>query len=220
MVKNFLPEAKITTYQNYLDKEKRDVFNDDFWRNSTALFSAVDNFNARKIINNVSIKYEKPMFESATEGVTCNMEVIVPFKTSSYSNAGIPEIKTLESTSCTSKYFLTNNRDCISSALSLYKKYFTQFPVEINKIKEKMTRNEEIFTVIDAELAALIHTLANPQLDKLLGLSLKMFYVIFCSFIHRFIRNLGCFLLQNQRRYHCFPRKSHERWTKNVDFPA
>ena len=179
-VKEFHPEVKITAYPCYLNKENRDIFNDEFWKKSSVFFSAVDNFSTRKLINSLSLKYEKPFFESATEGLQCNMEVIIPKLTSGYSGAsGDSALNNEETTSCTEKYFILNGRQCISSALNIFKKYFEQYPFECNKKIEKFKEKKEFECFIDLNCLFLLETVAFPSINKLIMLALKIFYVIF-----------------------------------------
>ena len=50
------------------------------------IVNAVDNVNARKYIDNMCVWHEKPFFESGTLGTKCHSQIILPFKTLTYTD--------------------------------------------------------------------------------------------------------------------------------------
>jgi ubiquitin-activating enzyme E1 len=117
---------KITPYELKLCKETETTFNSTFYHNNVdIILNALDNIEARKYVDQQSIKYSKPLIDSGTMGTKGNVQVILPFITDTYGsmedpddNKGIPI--------CTIKSFPYKNEHTIQWARELFEQEFTQ----------------------------------------------------------------------------------------------
>ena len=81
------PSMNLTSMALRIGKDNEEVFNDNFWEGVDITVNAVDNIYARRYIDDMCCYYGKPMFESGTLGTKCNSQLILPFKTQSYSES-------------------------------------------------------------------------------------------------------------------------------------
>jgi ubiquitin-activating enzyme E1 len=67
------------------------IFTDVFWDNLDCVFGAVDNVKARQYVDSKCVLHKKYLFESGTLGTKCNSQMVVPYKTQSYSDSQDPK---------------------------------------------------------------------------------------------------------------------------------
>lgn len=140
-IKKLNPGYEISFYKEKLGFDKKYLFDDHFWNEIDVVFSAVDSYEARKIIDEFCITYEKKFFDCGTSGLNFNTEVIIPHKTISYSRR--PPIKNTFA-GCTLKY-PTKIEHSIKWALDLFHKIFCEIPTEFKKILENSNDSMAIF---------------------------------------------------------------------------
>lgn len=78
-------DSKLVDKALRVGKQNEHVFDDAFWEGLDMAINAVDNIHARRYIDDQCCYYSKPLFESGTLGTKCNSQLIIPFKTQSYS---------------------------------------------------------------------------------------------------------------------------------------
>ena len=76
-----------------------------------------------------------PLIEGGTLGPKGNVQVIVPFKTESYSSQNDPEDNN-QIPHCTLKMFPEESIHCIEWGKDIFTNLFTQVPQEVNKVVE------------------------------------------------------------------------------------
>jgi len=79
------PDMNFQVFETPIGPQTENIFNDPFWRSLDGVCNALDNLEARKYSDSKCVFNQKPLLESGTMGTLCNSEIILPFKTSSYS---------------------------------------------------------------------------------------------------------------------------------------
>lgn len=77
-----------------LDKihdETADIYSEEFYENQTIITNALDNVKARLYIDSKCVQARVPMIDSGTLGPKGHVQVVIPFKTESYSSQKDPE---------------------------------------------------------------------------------------------------------------------------------
>lgn len=80
----------VTDYQTRVGSDTESVFHDRFWDRLDFVVNAVDNIHARTYVDQRCVWYNKPLLESGTLGTKANTQMIIPFKTQSYSDSTDP----------------------------------------------------------------------------------------------------------------------------------
>lgn len=111
------------------------IFTDSFFEDLTAVTNALDNVAARRYIDGRCVMARTPLLEGGTLGPKGNVQVIVPFKTESYSSQTDPEDNN-QIPHCTLKMFPEEPIHCIEWGKDIFTSLFTQVPQEVNKIIE------------------------------------------------------------------------------------
>ena len=146
------PDLKNQIYAR-LDKVHEgtsNIFTDDFFRSLTVVTNALDNVEARRYIDGRCVTAKTPLLESGTLGPKGHVQVILPFKTESYSSQNDPE-ETTEIPHCTLKMFPEDILHCIEWALDKFGKLFTQQPQSFLKV----IQNPEAIPVSSQEITCL-----------------------------------------------------------------
>jgi|EP00670_Eutreptiella_braarudii_P005199 ubiquitin-activating enzyme E1 len=82
------PAINIDARQDLVASTTEHVFDDHFWLNLDMVCNALDNMKARFYVDGRCVFYGKPLLESGTTGTAANVDVVVPFKTRSYTDGG------------------------------------------------------------------------------------------------------------------------------------
>ncbi|TBU20197.1 ubiquitin-activating enzyme, partial [Hamiltosporidium tvaerminnensis] len=84
-----------TPSNNNQGKETESVFSDTFLTNTSLVVNALDNIEARLYADKRCITNKIPLFESGTLGTKGNVQVVIPYKTESYSSSRDPPDKSI-----------------------------------------------------------------------------------------------------------------------------
>jgi ubiquitin-activating enzyme E1 len=134
-IKQMNLDTNVQTYELKVCKESENIFTEKFHNQIDVYLNALDNVDARLYVDNLAIKYTKPLIDSGTMGSKGNVQVIIPHLTESYGstkdpddsvNAGIPI--------CTIKSFPYKQAHTIQWARELFETEFNEIPNKINKI--------------------------------------------------------------------------------------
>ncbi len=128
-----------------LDKvweESENIFTDKFFSSLSLVANALDNIIARRYVDSRCVSNRIPLLESGTLGPKGHVQVVVPFKTESYSSQQDPEVST-DIPQCTLKMFPEEALHCIEWARDLFGKLFTQKPKNLNRILEEGINSQE-----------------------------------------------------------------------------
>ena len=90
VAKTINPALNVEALKTRVGSETEDIFTDQFWDDLDGVFGAVDNMKARQYVDEKCVFHKKYLFESGTLGTKCNSQIVVPFKTQSYSDSQDP----------------------------------------------------------------------------------------------------------------------------------
>lgn len=97
------PNIKIKAREDRVGPETENVFTDEFFEELDGVANALDNIDARMYMDRRCVYYCKPLLESGTLGTKCNVQVVLPHVTESYSSSQDPPEKSIPV--CTVKNF-------------------------------------------------------------------------------------------------------------------
>ena len=136
MNNNFNGEAM----QTKICSETEDIFDEEFWNRQNMIVYAVDSVEARKYIDNKVILYHKFAVDAGTSGTEGRSQVIIPHKTSTYSdNQGLEQTSTIPV--CTLRHFPSLINHCIEWSRDSFCGYFGNI---VSEVKE-FFMNYELF---------------------------------------------------------------------------
>ena len=131
---------KIFAKIDKVSEETENIFTDKFISNLNLISNALDNINARRYIDSRCVSNRIPLLESGTLGPKGHVQVIIPFKTESYSSQNDPEVSN-DIPQCTLKMFPEEAIHCVEWARDQFGKMFTQLPKIVNKICDEFYNN-------------------------------------------------------------------------------
>lgn len=132
---SYFPKSKLKFYTDPVSKETyKTVFRYDHWKTSDILLGALDNHEARLYIDKMAVKFDKPLFESGTQGTKCHTQTILPYKTITYGEIEDPPQESIPM--CTIKNFPNNYTHCIEWALEAFHLIFSQTINDLIEIKK------------------------------------------------------------------------------------
>ena len=123
-------DLKVNALEHFVGRNTENIFDDEFWMQLDGVCNALDNMEARRYVDVQCVKYEKSLLESGTMGTKGNIQTILPYITSLYSDIEDSPIK--EIPVCTIKNFPSNIDHCIQWALEIYNIIFIQCVEDYN----------------------------------------------------------------------------------------
>ena len=123
-LQEYFSKMKVKSFTHEVGSTTENIFNTGFWKNNDIVINALDNVEARQYVDSRCVLYEKPLFESGTQGSKCNTQTIIPHKTATYS-----EIIDLDDSSipmCTIKSFPNKTEHCVEWAIDIFDKIISQ----------------------------------------------------------------------------------------------
>lgn len=120
------PETNFKSIQIRVSPESEETLNDDFWTSLDFVVNAVDNVQARLMVDSKCVWYHKQLFESGTLGTKCNSQIIVPKFTQSYGDSQDPQEEGIPL--CTLKNFPYQIEHTIQWARDYFEGTFTETP--------------------------------------------------------------------------------------------
>lgn len=112
------------------------IFNDKFFKSMNFIANALDNITARRYVDSRCVSNRIPLLESGTLGSKGHVQVVIPYKTESYSSQVDPEISN-DIPQCTLKMFPEEPIHCIEWSKDKFGKQFTLRPKNLNKTIEE-----------------------------------------------------------------------------------
>jgi len=113
------------------------IFTDKFFEDLTIVTNALDNVQARRYIDMRCVNSKTPLIESGTLGPKGHVQVVIPYKTESYSSQEDPQEEN-EIPHCTLKMFPEETLHCVEWARDKFGKLFFQRPKNLLKILEDL----------------------------------------------------------------------------------
>ena len=170
-----------------LSEETKDYFNDDFFSSLNIISNALDNINARKYVDSRCIINRIPLLESGTLGSKGHVQVIIPFKTESYSSLNDPDNNNDEIPQCTLKMFPEESIHCVEWAKDYFGKIFTQLPLIIIKVCHSILNNQRNFNLKEIKKCfKWIQKMPKNFIDCLI-IARQKFHKIYCDNINQLL---------------------------------
>eukprot|EP01125_Pyxidicula_operculata_P003291 TRINITY_DN1387_c1_g1_i1.p1 TRINITY_DN1387_c1_g1~~TRINITY_DN1387_c1_g1_i1.p1 ORF type:complete len:1128 (-),score=342.35 TRINITY_DN1387_c1_g1_i1:272-3655(-) len=134
------PEMNIVSYDVPVGPDTENKFDEEYWSGLDGVCNALDNIKAREYTDSKCVMYQKPLLESGTLGTKANSEIILPFKTKSYSDhEKIDEDEAIPM--CTLRNFPHLIEHCIEWARAIFSDVFVDPPSSFNNF----VKNKEAF---------------------------------------------------------------------------
>ncbi len=126
------PDLKghIVAMRDRVGQDTEHIFNEDFWNQLDGVTNALDNVDARTYVDRRCVFFRKPLLESGTLGTKGNTQVILPFKTESYSSSQDPPEQSFPM--CTLRSFPNKIEHTIAWARELFEGYFIKPAETVN----------------------------------------------------------------------------------------
>merc|ERR1719242_2969764 len=209
VAKEMNPSFNVEALEMKVWPETEDKFDDVFWDNLDLCWNALDNVHARKYTDNKCLLHSKPLLESGTQGIKCNSEVILPYKTRTYNDGEEQETEGIPM--CTLQNFPYLPIHCIEWARASFSRFESQ-PKLYNTFKsdfEKFT--EQVNTAQGQEQYEIV-----KMIEKFTQLNAKELYAecvrfSFSEFCEQHITRI-------QNLIHLFPEdeKVKDKETGNI----
>ena len=127
-------ETQINYYSKKICKETENIFDTNFHNNINIYLNALDNIEGRMYMDQLSIKYQKPLIDSGTLGSKGNVQVVIPYLSETYGSSKDPEDEQ-KIPLCTLKTFPYKPEHTIQWARELFENEFIIIPLKISKYK-------------------------------------------------------------------------------------
>jgi ubiquitin-activating enzyme E1 len=127
--------------------------------NITGVFNALDNIKARKFMDEMCFKYNKPLFESGTTGTKGNTQVVIPFLTETYSASSDPD-QEKSFPICTIKSFPNEIQHTIHHAMDSFE-FFNRAPSNMNRYINDRKYVDSLSEIERNQAVEDINTLSN-----------------------------------------------------------
>ena len=130
-------KGKVSARTDKVSEDTSNVYNDKFFEVLNVVMNALDNVQARRYIDSRCVTNKIPLLESGTLGSKGHVQVIIPYKTESYSSQNDPEEET-NIPVCTLKMFPEDPSHCIEWARDKFEKIFVQKPKNLQKFVNEL----------------------------------------------------------------------------------
>jgi len=120
----------IVTLRDRVGQDTENIFDETFWNDLDGVTNALDNVDARTYVDRRCVFFRKPLLESGTLGTKGNTQVILPFKTESYSSSQDPPEQSFPM--CTLKSFPNRIEHTIAWSRDLFESYFVKPAETVN----------------------------------------------------------------------------------------
>lgn len=127
----YYPNITIESHDKIIDPSTDKFFNRNFWQKQDLIINALDNIIARQFIDNKCLIYDKPLIEAGTLGTKCNIQMIIPKKTKTYSETQDPPEKSIPM--CTIKNFPYKIEHCIEWSMEIFHSYLNDFIIDLRE---------------------------------------------------------------------------------------
>ena len=139
-IKTMNPSVNIAPMQEFVGEQNEKTFTDDFWMKKDLIVNALDNMKTRLYVDKQCVLHELVLLEAGTMGTGGNVDVIVPHKTTSYSDGGSADEQG-GIPMCTLRNFPYIYEHCIEWA----KAHFDDLFVAPMQILQQLRENPELF---------------------------------------------------------------------------
>ena len=195
-IKQFNPSINIQCYDKAVGYDNEPLFNRSFWEHQDIVVNALDNVQARQYVDNQCVLYKKPLLEAGTLGTKCNLQVIIPNITKSYSETMDPPEKSIPL--CTIKQFPYKIEHCLEWSMEIFNQYFNIFIHDVEAFSKGQSYfldymdkidNDHIYNNKITLLCLFKSCLENPTYINIVYFVKKIFKLIFINPIQNLLTN-------------------------------
>ena len=136
------PSINIEGHENKVCEDTLNIYDNEFFESLTCVANALDNIPARRFVDGLCVKYKKFLLESGTLGTKCNVQIVVPNESESYSSSEDPEEESIPV--CTLKNFpylfehvVQYARDLMEGIFNITPKSYLTAKNDFESIREK-----------------------------------------------------------------------------------
>lgn len=133
-------DINVYVYESRVEANTENIFDDKFHKNIDVYLNALDNVAARRYMDTMSIKYEKPSIDSGTTGAQASVGIVVPYLTESY-NSQKNDASEEQIPLCTLKSLPFRTEHTIQWSRELFEEEFKIIPGLIKKYSENNYEN-------------------------------------------------------------------------------
>jgi ubiquitin-activating enzyme E1 len=120
----------IVTLRDRVGQDTEHIFSEEFWEALDGVTNALDNVEARTYVDRRCVFFRKPLLESGTLGTKGNTQVVLPYKTESYSSSQDPPEQSFPM--CTLRSFPNKIEHTIAWSRELFESYFVKPAETVN----------------------------------------------------------------------------------------
>ncbi|KAH9246697.1 hypothetical protein BASA81_015746 [Batrachochytrium salamandrivorans] len=134
-VRKMNPQIQIQALELLVAANTESVFSNRFFRQQDFILNALDNVQARNYVDARCVFNEKALLESGTLGTKCNVQVILPFLTQSYTD-GPKDAQSADIPMCTLRNFPSEIEHCIEWSRARFTDMFSVIAAQVNSFKQ------------------------------------------------------------------------------------
>lgn len=134
-VRKMNPQIQIQALELLVAANTESVFSNRFFREQDFILNALDNVQARNYVDARCVFNEKALLESGTLGTKCNVQVILPFLTQSYTD-GPKDAQSADIPMCTLRNFPSEIEHCIEWSRARFTDLFSVAAAQVNLFKQ------------------------------------------------------------------------------------
>lgn len=147
-IKEFNKSISVNSMNSKMCRENENEDFERFFTSFDIIANALDNIEARLYIDQLCVRYDKPLLESGTLGSKGNTQIIVPYLTENYGNASDPSEESFPV--CTIKTFPTKIEHTLQWAREIFEEVFNTKIVNVKKyVKQEEIPREEMDKVLN-----------------------------------------------------------------------
>lgn len=143
-VRSMNHELKVEALEHLVAPNTEHIFHEDFWNDLDVVTNALDNVKARLYVDGKCVYHKKPLLESGTLGTKCNVQVVIPDMTQSYSD-GPKDAENDNIPMCTLRNFPSLIEHCIEWSRAQFE---DRFVVPAADAKKFLTNPSDFLTEI------------------------------------------------------------------------
>ena len=187
-------DMNIQDFQLFINDETRDIFNDEFIEKQNILFSAVDNIQARKYLDNLATFFGKIYMNSGTEGTKANSDIYYPNESICLNDLKFIEKKKIPQ--CTLRSSPSTIEHCIELGKTIFEELFEECIKNIKLILEDkdefyniLFNKERSILYLDIEkFKNILYILENPSQYSIIKYALFIFTYYFDYEINKLLK--------------------------------
>nr|XP_027201305.1 ubiquitin-like modifier-activating enzyme 1 [Dermatophagoides pteronyssinus] len=211
-------DLKFVVHKEKLDVSTENIFDRKFWLSVDCVLNGLDNVESRQYVDGKCVCFEKPLVDAGTLGPRCNIQVVYPHVTSSYSDSRDPEEDSIPL--CTLKHFPNKIEHCLQWARDTFTFMFQVAVQTLNeaqsnpkqRLSDLLNDNpdeylEKLFTIM-LVLLDVQRSSRNERLQKLVALADFLLQTYFINEIKQLLHNFPADLVcENGSRFWSGPKR-------------